>query len=126
MTALSRAPRLAQHLAYFAGGYLGRAAKHQVLEQVGEARLAGFHFIARAGLHRNLDAHQVRNPVGTTMTFSPFGSSLVASNDRTSSAAAAAADQRPRPPAASEEGRSAAECEREQAHGRAPSVRKIE
>ena len=45
---------------YFSGGYVLRAPEHHVLEEVGEARLAGLDLVARAGLHRDLERHEVR------------------------------------------------------------------
>ncbi len=44
---------------YFSGRKLGGAAKHQVLEQMREARVPGFHLVARPGLHHDVHRHDV-------------------------------------------------------------------
>ena len=50
-----------------------RAAEHHVLEEMGEARLPRFHLVPRAGLYRNLERDQVREPRGNDDDAQPIG-----------------------------------------------------
>ncbi len=44
---------------YFSGGVFGRAAEHEVFEEMGEAGVAGFDLVAGAGLDHDVDGDDV-------------------------------------------------------------------
>ena len=59
MEAFDDAPMRFSVWLYFSGGYFCRAAEHQVFEQVREPGVARLHFIARPGLHHDVDRDDV-------------------------------------------------------------------
>ena len=58
VNALDAAPIRFRACSYF-GRELLRAAEHQVFEQVREAGVSRFHLVARAGLHHDVQRHDI-------------------------------------------------------------------